>query len=220
MSHQKMNRIERLREQVIEMGVRSTDMVRAVRRLISEGDNAQISTDLRNDEQQLDHLQVQLDEEAIALMTLFSPVAHNLRLIVAGTRITTEVERIGDQVMNICSFLQDARPSDAAVPRLEAMADWAIEMVEKAVEAFATQDVELAAETIAADDRLDALHCEVLSNVKCMSSTLIAQSLERIGDQATNVCEAVIYMVRGQDIRHAVPELLAEIVATPPSPVS
>lgn len=215
MSRQQTNRIEEFRRSIGDMGTRSAEMVRKAQRMIADEPTPEAVAELERDEETLDRLQVELDEEAIALMTLFSPVAHNLRLIMASTRISAEVERIGDQVINICSFLRESRPTGEVVTQLKSMANLAAEMVENAVQAFVEKDVQLAATTIKADDQLDDVLHDISRSCDCFTARLIAQSLERIGDQATNVCESVIYSERGQDVRHAVREVLDHVKLEP-----
>jgi phosphate transport system protein len=163
-------------------------------------------------EDQLDQMQVEIDNEANRLLTVYGPVAGDLRFILMVSRINSELERMGDHAVNMCEEIQLLiSDPDADVPdQLHKMAKLARNMVRGSLQAFYTADSTKAHEILAADDLVDALNDQVvrelLAGAKDITASLalilLAKSLERIADQSTNICEEVIYMIQGADIRH------------------
>jgi phosphate transport system protein len=150
------------------------------------------------------------------VLALNQPAAIDLRMILASLKITTDLERIGDQAVNICT-----RPSETAKriafgvdAEIERMAMMACEMVKDSLRALEHGDAALAKSVIEADDVIDALHHRVLNQLLTsmvdepagigQGTTLlfVSRSLEKIADHATSVAESVVFMVEGRDIRH------------------
>ena len=126
-------------------------------------------------------------------------------------RITSELERMGDQAMDNCEYaalIGDTRPT-ADLTRL---AEFVRRMVRDALEAFTQEDRQRAEAVMQLDAQVDALYSQVFRDLlehtagadhaKSTGLLLLAKSLERIADHATNVCEEVFYLVEGADIRH------------------
>jgi phosphate transport system protein len=140
----------------------------------------------------------------------------DLRTILAGAKINSELERIGDLVCNIteCAHTLLTQPPLKPLIDIPRMADLARRMVRESLDAFVREDVLLAESVIMTDDQVDALKNQVLRELmtymmsdprsieRAMSLILIARHLERIGDHATNIAEDVIYMIQGRDVRH------------------
>jgi phosphate transport system protein len=164
----------------------------------------------------VDRLQIEIDGEAVRLITIYTPTAKDLRFLLMVVRINTELERIGDQAVNNCEYVEmfmsnpPARPFDD----LTRMTDITVNMVHGALEAFDREDVQTAKQILQLDDSVDALNALTFHHLvsqpsddpellkKSMSLILLARSLERIADHATNICEEVVYLVKGEDIRH------------------
>lgn len=205
-------RIEELRVQIVQMGRLALEMVEETMTAALESDDPHTLHDsVMVKEGLLDQLQLSLDQEAVGIITMFNPVAHNLRFLLSATRVTSELERIGDQAVNICTYARISRPSESTMETTRKMSKLAVEMVDAAIRAFDTADPQIAVETIRMDDRLDQFDREITTSLlddpaplpDRTSSVLISQALERMGDQATNICEDVIYAVNGDDVRHA-----------------
>ena len=150
------------------------------------------------------------------------PVAGQLRYLLVCTHVTSQLERIGDQALNICEAL-DMMTSDPAthptLPKLQQMADLVSEMVRDALNAYFDKDAEKAEQTRTHDDAVDALNDQIVRELftdevlrevlagaqdiaDAVAQILISRNMERIADQATNICKEVVYMVRGDDVRH------------------
>lgn len=212
--------LEDLRSRVIEMGSLTESMVAQAIDAVAKA-NVNVIGPVFEAEKRLDQLQIEIDQEAIRIMTVYSPVASDLRLVLSVSRITAELERIGDHATNMCESLQLMTSRTNARPMAEVvkMGGFVKEMVRDSLTAFGQRDSKKAMSTIACDDMVDALNDQIVKELLqdevvrevieskrdiagSLSQILIASSLERIADQATNISEEVVYMVKGSDIRH------------------
>ncbi len=167
-------------------------------------------------DEEIDHIEVELEEECLKILALHQPVAIDLRFIVAALKINNDLERIGDMAVNIAERALDLikmelRPVPFDLPR---MLSQSIAVVKKSADALVDQNTTLAYEVCIQDDLLDDLHRQAYAAVKknirehpelsefYISLLSISRNLERIGDHATNIAEDVIYMVTGEIIRH------------------
>ncbi len=204
-------RIDELRKRISAMGRDACSMVEMAIAALGRQNLASVPDEILAKETGLDQLQVDLDRDAIGIIATFNPVAHNLRFLLTATRVTSELERVGDQAVNICSYGLITGLSDASRCAIEEMSAIVGQMLESSLIAFEQQDAELAIQTIVVDDRLDELERafsirmleQSASLPDRMTALLIGQALERIGDQATNICEDVIFAVNGKDVRHS-----------------
>jgi len=171
-------------------------------------------------EEQLDKMQLQIDHEAVRLLTVYSPVASDLRYVLSVTHVNACLERAGDQALGLCHTLDSAhrKPDSSVLPTLVAMGDRAQIMMKDAMLAFFKRDATSARSIMSKDDSLDELNDQVLKQTlsddeknsesrrdvaTALTQILLARTWERIGDQATNICEEVIYSAEGEDVRHA-----------------
>ena len=175
-----------------------------------------IIQDVLKREEGVDRFQIGIDNQVVRLIVTYAPVAQDLRLLLMIARINTELERIGDQAVEICEnvrLLLGVPPLKPLVD-LPRMAELAQRMVHSALASFIDAAPDRAMETIRADDQVDALNHQIFRELltymvedprnipRALALLLTARSLERIADHATNICEEVIYAVKGQDIRH------------------
>ena len=207
--------LDHLNAKIIEMGAKADEMIRtAVQSLVERrGELLQRVFALEKD---VNRLQLEIDEFALRLLATQQPVAADLRFLVAGMKINSELERIGDQAVNIAEnterLLQD--PPLKPLIDLPIMAEHALKMVRESLESFIKRDPIEAKAVIMEDDRVDDLKDQIFRELltymmsdpstipRALSLILISRNLERIGDQATNIAEEVIYMVEGKDVRH------------------
>jgi phosphate transport system protein len=209
-----MTRLEQklaaLKRRVLDMGNLAESMVTDSWYGSAQNDAARLARVVAN-EPALDRFQVEIDREAVRLMTIFAPVAHDLRLLLMIARTTSELERMGDQAVENCNYAR-LIGATAPTPDLVTLADFVRRMVHEALQAFEREDQRQAASVMQLDDQVDVLYAKVFGDLLArapgddrMRSTaliLLAGSLERIADHATNVCEEVFYLVEGADIRH------------------
>ncbi len=210
-----------LRQRIVEMGNLTERMVGQAIDAIWDPHNQKRMEEVLADEERLDRMQVDIDREVIRLLTVYSPVAGDLRFILSVSRINAELERIGDHATNMCEGVQlmVSKSNAEPLPEFHKMAQVVRGMVNGALNAFLHDDSRKAQQTIANDDMVDALNDQIIGELLShevvrevlvsekdiagpLAQVLIARSLERIADQSTNICEEVVYMVRGDDIRH------------------
>ncbi len=208
--------LEDVRNNVLAMGgLVEAQLSRAILAIVS-GDS-ELGLKVANDDYKVNKLEVGIDEECSRILATRSPAASDLRLIVAIIKTITDLERIGDEAEKI-GFLASQlaamdRPSDS-YRELKYLGNHVAEMLRSAMNAFARLDVDAAMEVVKEDDRVDEEYDAITRQCitfmmedprsirRFMNVTWAARSLERIGDHAKNICEYVIYMVQGRDIRH------------------
>lgn len=169
-------------------------------------------------ESQINAAEREIDEQAFDLLAMQQPMATDLRFILAVTKINSDLERVGDQAVNIAERVMDMVELPAVdlpvdIPRMAAAAS---AMVRRALESFIEAKAELAQAVLEMDNVVDRMRDEAFINlVKCMNeepsktrqaldALLVARNLERVADHATNIAEDVIFWVRGADVRHNV----------------
>jgi phosphate transport system protein len=165
---------------------------------------------------QTDQMEVNVEEDCLKILALHQPVAIDLRFIITSLMINNDLERIGDLAVNIaeCSqLLSSQKPVDMPFD-FEAMAEKTEAMVKKSLDALINIDCDLAGEVCQADDEIDAINRHMYDQVKdqikqnpenieaLIHLLSVSRHLERIADHATNIAEDVIYMVKGEIVRH------------------
>jgi len=168
------------------------------------------------EENAINELQIEIDDRVMHLLALQQLMAADLRLVLAVSRINNDLERIGDQAVNISeAALRIVRhPRVKPYVDLPRMSELAEEMVRDSLNAVVRRDVELARSVLIRDDQVDRLRDQIFRELltymmgdssvvfPAFELILVAKNLERVGDHATNIAEDVIYMVEGHDIRH------------------
>jgi phosphate transport system protein len=162
-----------------------------------------------------DHIKV--DQACMHFLAKQGPVARNLRLIISIIKINSDLERMGDQSVNIAYTGKDyltRQPITQSLPDIERMSVLARQMVKGSLDSFVREDEKLAQEILLMDDEVDTLKSKVfrdlLAYIKsnpqnadaALDIILIARNLERLGDHATNIAEDVIFVSTGKDVRH------------------
>lgn len=176
-----------------------------------------------NNEAAINRAEREVDEFAIDLLAMQQPMAVDLRFILAVIKINADLERVGDQAVNIAQRVMNMiqlPPADLPVD-IPAMATRVRNMVRDALRAFIEGDTELAKHVLEADDEIDRMNHEAFASLSgCMQSRpdsaaqaldalSIARNLERVADHATNIAEDVIFWVRGADVRHGAGKSIA-----------
>jgi phosphate transport system protein len=168
-------------------------------------------------EVEINRYERQIDQRALDLLAMEQPMAIDLRFILAVIKINADVERVGDSAVNITERvrkMQAHAPVDLPVdvPRMAAMAT---SMVRQALQAFIEGDADAAEHVLLLDDAVDKVNraaYNALLNVmreqphlteQALNALVVARSLERVADHATNIAEDVIFWIRGSDVRHS-----------------
>ena len=169
------------------------------------------------DDNEIDELEISIEEQTIALLALFQPMAKDLRLITTGMRINTELERIGDLTVNICQRVLDIADQPLLKPLIDLpqLGDQAKMMVKNAIDSFVRRDEKLAQDVILSDRKSNQLRTAIIkelindymvkdgtTSTRAVPLLLIARDLERICDHATAIAEDVIYMIRAKIVKH------------------
>ena len=221
--------MEAIRSGVLSMGgLVETQLTRAIQVLEKDEDNVILDL-VGADELQINQMQVDMDQQCSQIIAKRQPAAIDLRMILTVTKIVNDLERVADEVKKVAYKAMQTR----GIGRLAQVryfdiaraAGRAKDMLQLSLDAFARLDIGAAAEVIDMDDEIDAAFSAVLRQLisymmedpRTISSALeivfIAKSIERIGDHAKNIAEAVIQVVKGKDVRHATSEQIRAEVA-------
>src|SRR5690349_9471250 len=211
--------MEAIRSGVLAMGgLVETQFRRAVEALRTPGDVDAVSL-VASDEQAINRMQMDIDQQCSQIIAKQQPAAIDLRMILTVVKVVNELERIGDEIKKIAYKAQQMqRPEQLTSVRLHDVtraAGMAEENLQLALDAFARLDVNAAADVISRDESIDAaflanlrqLISYMMEDPRTISPALeivfIAKSIERIGDHAKNIAEAVVQVVKGKDVRHS-----------------
>jgi phosphate transport system protein len=164
----------------------------------------------------VNRMEHEIDQLALDLLAMEQPMAVDLRFILAVIRINADLERVGDQAVNIANRVKDLGtmvgydlPVD--IPKL---AQLATAMIRKALQSFIEADAEMARSVLLLDDQVDELNRDAFRTLggliqehpertpEALNALVISRNLERVGDHATNIAEDVIFWVSGADVRH------------------
>lgn len=206
---------DRLRHLVLSMGGRVEAALTTALQGLAQADAKQL-LDVHSIEDRINAEHMEVDEECLKYLAQKGPVARDLRRVISYLKVNTDLERMGDQCVNIAHNARDfiQRGQMSVADEILVMGPKARRMVSLALDAFVREDAALANEVLALDDELDALKQSVFhlmtekmrENPKqieaALDLVLIARNLERMGDHATNVAENVIFVSTGEDIRH------------------
>jgi phosphate transport system protein len=204
-----------LRERLLGMGGRVEQAIAASVRAIAERDSS-LAEQVKAKDREINRMEVEIDGMCRRILALRQPAASDLRFITTALKIVTDLERMGDLAVNVADRALDLNqaPPLGPIHELSKIADLAEAQLKKALDAFVTGDVAKAEEVMRGDDLIDALYLKIFNDMlvrmmedsktirRATSTMFAAKHLERFGDHATNLAEMVIYMVRGQDVRH------------------
>ena len=219
-----------IRSGVLAMGgLVEKQLSRAIEELETEAAESAVD-EVGADEKQINQMQVQIDHQCMQIIAKRQPAAVDLRMVLTIVKITNDLERIGDEVKKIAYKAASAESDKLVrvrfydVVRSLALAQ---RMLRMALDAFARLDVNAAAEIVDLDDEIDAAFASIMRQLisymmedpRTISASLeivfIAKSIERIGDHAKNIAEAVVQAVKGTDVRHATAaEIRAEVAGS------
>jgi phosphate transport system protein len=207
--------IDNLKKKILQLGARVEESLSKAVRSFRDRD-AEMAAELIEKDHLIDALEVEIEEDCLKILALYQPVAIDLRFLVAVLKINNDLERIGDLSVNIAERAQTlARKKKLPIPsELEKMQEHAQAMLSKSLDALVNLDTKLAMQVCAMDDELDQMNRNMYEMIKkelCKSAEdsyhyihllTVSRQLERIGDQATNISEDVVYMIQGRIIRH------------------
>jgi phosphate transport system protein len=208
--------LETIKKRILTLGALVEDRVRLAAESVDQVD-AEIAQRIIKTDYEVDEMEVEIEEECLKVLALHQPVAVDLRFIIAVIKINNELERIGDQAVNIAQRVEiiAKRPKPPFMFDYAVMAEKVQRMLKMSLDAFVNLDVDLAYKVITMDDEVDQIKNEAYDQIKqaikdlpervgyYINLLLISRHLERLADHATNVAEEVIYLVEGEIFRHA-----------------
>ena len=204
-----------LRNNVLMMaGLTERSLERAMKGLFTRDDNLCVTAIA--DDEEIDHLEMQIDKDGVAILLRFQPVASDLRRVVSAMKLSSNLERLGDQATNIARRARklNQHPPLSEVDLIVPMRDKAMAMFKDSVDAYVREDVELARAIVPRDHSLDELNRVVSRKLIArmtqdreqlrgyLNLMFVARALERVGDHATNIAEDAVYAAAAEDIRH------------------
>ncbi|PYM50253.1 MAG: phosphate transport system regulatory protein PhoU [Candidatus Rokuibacteriota bacterium] len=207
--------LEALKQTLLAMGGLVEDQIRRVMRALLERDDV-LAQEVIDRDQQVNAYDVEVDETCVSLLALHQPAAGDLRFITTAMKIVTDLERIGDQAVNIAQRVLELNREPQLKPYIDLprMAEKAQHMVKESLDAFVARDTELARKVCAEDADVDALKEQLFRELltfmmedpktipRAIRLILISRFMERVADHATNIAEMVIYLVDAKMVRH------------------
>ena len=209
--------LEAIRAYVLQMGGLVEQQIRSAIEALISGDVGLMSHVIEEDHR-VNGMEVKIDEACSQVIARRQPTAGDLRLVMTVVKTITDLERIGDEAEKIARMAKMlSQKHGLAIPRyneIKHASEIAVDMLRKALDAFARMDVVMAAQVVRQDDQVDEefraimryLITFMMEDPRTISTSLeilfVAKAIERIGDHAQNIAEYVIYMVKGRDVRH------------------
>lgn len=204
-----------IRKRILSLGALVEENLRMAVDSIEQRDAKTAAEAIKSD-RKVDEIEVEVEEECLKILALHQPVAVDLRFLAAVIKINNDLERIGDEAVNIAERVVYLASRPPLVPDIEyvTMAEKTQNMLKGSLDALVNLDVDLAYKVILTDEEVDVLNRDIIAEVietirknpehvdSLVCYISIARYLERIADHATNICEEVIYMIEGEISRH------------------
>jgi phosphate transport system protein len=207
--------IDRLKKQVLSLCSLVESQVERALRAVMERDEA-LAEEVERDDVEIDHREIEVEEECLKTLALHQPVAIDLRMIIVALKINNDLERIGDMAVNIARKARGLRddPPPAVACDLGAMWAKTQAMLRDSIDALVNLDAAAAQDVCRRDNEVDAMKASIRKEVEqvlrrqpeqvgpLLKLLAVSRNLERIADLATNIAEDVIYLVEGRISRH------------------
>lgn len=207
--------LDSIKKRLLTLGAMVEERVHLSAQAVLDKD-IDLARKIRTSDHEVDEMEVEVEEECLKVMALHQPVAVDLRFLIAVIKINNELERIGDQAVNVAERGErialenwDGFTFDYAI-----MAEKAQNMLKLSLDALVNYDIEIAYNVLHLDDEVDEIKNRAYDVIKqamgdhpdrignLINLLLISRHLERVADHATNIAEEVIYMIEGEIVRH------------------
>jgi phosphate transport system protein len=207
--------LRRVQEELVRMaGLAEAAIGMAVKALVSR--DAEMARQVIGSDDAINSIEIEIDELCLRTMALYQPEARDLRLLAMALKINNDLERMGDQAVNIAERTLELLNEPLLKPLIDIprMADVAQRMVKESIDAFVQQDPMRARAVCQQDDEVDRFDDQIFRELltymmedpkaitRSVNLILVSRHLERIADHATNIAEDVIYLVEGKNIKH------------------
>ena len=213
--------------QVMELGGLVESQIRQAIYALSQF-NVDAANEVSVREARVNAMEMEIDHDLSSIIARRQPTARDLRLLIAISKTTANLERVGDEAEKIArmvrSIIESGAPRSLPSLELRVAADLASGMLNKTLDAFARLDVKAAVAILKEDDLIDAefdgfvrkLITYMMEDPRMISPSLdllfLAKAIERIGDHAKNIAEFIIYVVKGEDVRHSSIEKIESVI--------
>lgn len=222
-SRQFDSELEDIRNKVLSMGGLVEEQVELAIKAMVEGDKEAAQKVIEGD-YKVNAFEVAIDEESVQIIAKRQPAAGDLRLVIAVIKTITDLERIGDEAERIGRMSMDLKNLSLPITAWDHMGQRVLKMLHDVLDAFARMDAEAAMRIWAEDQKVDKEYEGIMRQLmtymmedsrsipKILEVIWATRALERIGDRVSNICEYVIYLVKGKDVRHISAEQMENAV--------
>lgn len=208
--------LDEIRSRVLKMGGLVESQIDKTLQALLEGESEPI-VDVEKLDQKVNEMEMQIDEECTQILARRQPTAGDLRLIIATTKSVRDLERIGDEAERVATMVRHALDNEASLKAfkgLSSLGEHVKELLHDTLNTYARMNTRSAVKNIRKDQDIDKEYARVVMRLveymkkdpdnisDALDVMWAARSLERIGDHCINICENVIYLVEGQDVRH------------------
>jgi phosphate transport system protein len=208
--------LENIKKRILALGAMVEERVQIALKAIDTND-ADLAQEIIKKDYEIDETEVEIEEECLKVLALHQPMAIDLRFIVAVIKINAELERIGDEAVNIAERVEVTAKREQIDFYFDysSMGEKAQAMLKMSMDALIQLDYDLAFKVVIMDDEVDKIKLEAYDKIKkamgenpdkigyLINLLLISRHLERLADHSTNIAEEVVYLVEGEIIRHA-----------------
>ena len=207
--------LDNIKKKILSLGAMVEERVRMAVEAVTNHDYQAAQQIIKKD-YEIDEMEVEVEEECLKVLALHQPVAVDLRFLIAVIKINNDLERIGDQAVNIAQRVGVLSKYDNPAYNFDytLMAQKAENMLRMSLDALVNLDEDIAFKVVTMDDEVDQIQKEAYDRIKnamkknpdmtgfLINLFLVSRHLERLADHATNIAEEVIYLIEGEIIRH------------------
>lgn len=208
--------LEKIKKEILSLGAKVEEQVRMAIQAVETND-AELAKQIIKSDFNIDEMEVEIEEDCLKILALHQPVAVDLRFLIAVIKINNDLERIGDQAVNIAERVDVIAKRDLSEFFFDytAMGEKVQDMLKMSLDALINMDYDMAYSVVIRDDEVDQIKVDAYDRIKQAMSKhpdkigylinllLISRHLERLADHTTNIAEEVIYLIEGEIVRHA-----------------
>jgi phosphate transport system protein len=208
--------LEKIKKEILSLGAKVEEQVRMAIQAVETND-AELAKQIIKTDFHIDEMEVEIEEDCLKILALHQPVAVDLRFLIAVIKINNDLERIGDQAVNIAERVDVIAKRDLSELFFDytAMGEKVQDMLKMSLDALVNMDYDMAHSVVMRDDEVDQIKVDAYDRIKQAMSKhpdkigylinllLISRHLERLADHTTNIAEEVIYLIEGEIVRHA-----------------